>query len=174
MIMLICLVIPAYVANALPVALGGGQPIDNRKMFIDGKRLFGNSKTVRGFISGVVGGLFTSGLLGLLMFNTRVNIFDSAIFYSIGGVLMGLGTMVGDLIGSFLKRRLGLKESTKALLLDEIPFLIVALLFLFPIADHILIDITVINICILIAVTFVLHKITNFLANRIGMKKVPW
>jgi len=46
------LIVPAYISNAGMVLVGGGKPIDNRKMFMDGRRLFGDHKTWKGLILG--------------------------------------------------------------------------------------------------------------------------
>ena len=171
---LIILAIPAYFANAIPVVLGGGTPIDNGRNFIDGKRLFGDSKTIRGFIAGMMGGFVIGSIMGLLLFSTEYNFFDSIIFYPICGFLMGFGTMTGDLIGSFLKRRAGMKEGSPALLLDEITFIFFAIAFILPFASHLAFQFAVLDVALLVVLTFVLHKISNVFANKIGIKKVPW
>lgn len=49
-------IFPAYVANAMPVVLGGGTPIDLGRKLSDGKPIFGSHKTIRGFIAGVTSG----------------------------------------------------------------------------------------------------------------------
>ena len=68
-------IFPAYCANAVPVLAGGGTKMDFGKNFFDGKRLFGNNKTFRGFFFGwAVGaavGLVESFLFGFpLLFYT--------------------------------------------------------------------------------------------------------
>lgn len=53
-------VLPAYAANGLAVIFGRGNrlnaPLDFGKNFLDGKRIFGEGKTVRGFMGGVAAG----------------------------------------------------------------------------------------------------------------------
>ncbi|MFH1470329.1 MAG: CDP-archaeol synthase, partial [Candidatus Micrarchaeota archaeon] len=44
----IILVLPAYVANASPVILGGGTPVDFGRLFYDKKRILGDGKTWKG------------------------------------------------------------------------------------------------------------------------------
>ena len=46
-------IFPAYCANATPVLAGGGTRMDFGKNFYDGKRIFGNNKTFRGFFFGL-------------------------------------------------------------------------------------------------------------------------
>ncbi|MFW9770596.1 MAG: CDP-archaeol synthase [Candidatus Thorarchaeota archaeon] len=43
---------PGYIANAGMVIVGGGKPIDRGKFMKDGRRIFGEHKTWRGFIFG--------------------------------------------------------------------------------------------------------------------------
>ena len=45
-------IFPAYCANGTPVLAGGGTKMDFGKNFVDGKRIFGNNKTFRGFFFG--------------------------------------------------------------------------------------------------------------------------
>jgi uncharacterized protein len=67
------------------------KPIDRGKCFWDGQRIFGDNKTGRGIFAGiVVGGLFAK-IIGFT--------------FSIG-VCAGYLDMLGDLITSFIKRRI--------------------------------------------------------------------
>jgi CDP-2,3-bis-(O-geranylgeranyl)-sn-glycerol synthase len=166
--------LPAYVANSLPVLLGHGTPIDLNKNFIDGKRIFGPGKTVRGFVSAVVGGFFIGGILGLFIFNTPYNIFNSQMSYIYSGVLLGFGAIFGDLCGSFLKRRFNRERGTSMFFIDEIIFLLIALLFGSFVFDSLLFTLSFVDVLILIIITFTLHKIANLLAYIFKLKNVPW
>ena len=44
------LILPAYVANASAVLVGGGTPVDFGKNWRDGKRILGDGKTWRGLL----------------------------------------------------------------------------------------------------------------------------
>jgi CDP-2,3-bis-(O-geranylgeranyl)-sn-glycerol synthase len=81
-------------------------PIDNGMMMQDGQPVFGSSKTIRGMLSAIAATTALAPLLGL-----------AASF----GFLIGASAMVGDLCSSFIKRRLGLKASSRATGLDQIP-----------------------------------------------------
>ncbi|MCP4763847.1 MAG: CDP-archaeol synthase [archaeon] len=48
----IILIMPGYLANAGMVVVGGGKPLDRGHICKDGRRLFGNGKTIRGFFGG--------------------------------------------------------------------------------------------------------------------------
>jgi CDP-archaeol synthase len=106
------LLILLAVANGVPVIakrLFGNRlsyALDGGSRFIDGRSLFGTSKTVRGLLLSIGATSAASPLFGL-DFTT--------------GFLVGLGAMAGDLLSSFTKRRLGMKPSSRATGLDQIP-----------------------------------------------------
>lgn len=152
-------IFPAYVANGAPVIFGGGTPLDfNRK--IKGKAIFGSHKTIRGLIAGLLAGFVMAYLESVFIGSYLLPI----------GILLSIGTMVGDLAGSFIKRRIGKPEGTKMMLLDQYPFLILALIFAYPLGDMP----NVYGIIFLFILTGVLHVLTNFSAHRMKLKKVPW
>ncbi|OYT52596.1 hypothetical protein B6U66_01345 [Candidatus Bathyarchaeota archaeon ex4484_135] len=156
-------ILPAYFANGAPVLFGGGRPIDGGKLFWDGRPILGPRKTVRGFISGVVVGTITGLLLGLAGIGGPL---PGAVFL---GFLMGLGAVLGDLTGSFLKRRLNRPPGAPAPLLDQLDFVLGALLLSLPYRPPSL-DVLA---CVLV-LTPVIHLATNFGAYKLGLKKEPW
>ncbi len=169
---LLLFILPAYVANGVPVLFKGKTPIDLGERLHDGQRFFGASKTVRGFLAGVAAGTLTGGLLAgafpeelvFLDFSQKVA----------AGFLLSIGAMAGDLAGSFVKRRLAVPSGGKIRFLDQMPFLLVALLFsvlAFPaLAPEIRLD----GLVFLMLVTALLHRFVNWLAYSTGLKSVPW
>jgi CDP-diglyceride synthetase len=109
------------VANGAPVitnTLFGkcwASPIDNGLCLSDGHRLFGNKKTWRGLLSAIFLTTPVAILLGL---------------EPVIGLLFGILTMTGDLLTSFIKRRLGKIESSRARGLDTVPESLLPLLLL--------------------------------------------
>ena len=81
-------------------------PIDGNARFVDGRALLGPSKTIRGV---VVSLLVTA--LGAIQLGLQLWL----------GLLVASTAMAGDLLSSFLKRRLHLAPSSKATGLDQIP-----------------------------------------------------
>ncbi|HET7680194.1 MAG TPA: CDP-archaeol synthase [Xanthobacteraceae bacterium] len=81
-------------------------PIDGNTQFLDGRPLFGPSKTIRGILVSLLATTLAAPLLGL----------GFAV-----GLLVAATAMAGDLLSSFLKRRLGLPSSSRAIGLDQIP-----------------------------------------------------
>jgi hypothetical protein len=107
------------VANATPVIakriLGNrfAYPVDGNITLYDGRPLFGPSKTVRGLLLALVVTAAAAPLLGL----------DVTI-----GLVVGATAMAGDLLSSFIKRRLGFAPSSRATGLDQIPEVLFPLL----------------------------------------------
>ena len=100
------------VANGTPVLAGhllGGRlarPVDGGRLAPDGRPWLGVSKTVRGVLLSVAATAAFAAALDL--------------GWSTGGVFGALA-MGGDLLSSFIKRRLGLAPSSRAPGLDQIP-----------------------------------------------------
>jgi hypothetical protein len=100
------------VANGAPILLHrwlgrrGGWPVDGGLQFVDRRPLFGPSKTYRGVLAAVLATGAAAIPIGLPW---RI------------GLLIGGCAMLGDLLSSFLKRRLGLPSSAMALGLDQVP-----------------------------------------------------
>lgn len=168
---LVLFVLPSYFANAVPVVLGGGTPIDLGANFSDKKRIFGDGKTIRGFAAGVIAGTLVGGIEGYVLLQSEFAFYPTPMLFLISGFLLSFGTMFGDLAGSFIKRRMGMKRSQPSLILDQLFFFIFALLFVVPILPSIL---SIEGIIFLFILTYVLHVLFNFAANRLGLKNVPW
>jgi len=165
-------ILPSYFANSIPVLLGGGAPIDGKRKLADGQRLFGEGKTVRGLLSGVFAGVVVGALEGFILTGSPWDIYGTGVStYILAGLLLGLGTMVGDLAGSFIKRRMGTSQGKPSLILDQLMFLVFALLFAYPLASALLTPAAVLFLFIL---TYFVHIGANVIANRLGLKKVPW
>jgi CDP-diglyceride synthetase len=100
------------VANGTPVIakriLGNrlAWPVDGGLSLPDGRPVFGASKTLRGILIAVLATTLAAPMLGLS--------------WTIG-LRAGALAMAGDLISSFLKRRLGRPSSSRAFGLDQIP-----------------------------------------------------
>ncbi|MBU0586069.1 CDP-2,3-bis-(O-geranylgeranyl)-sn-glycerol synthase [Candidatus Micrarchaeota archaeon] len=165
---LVIFVLPAYIANALPVLLGGGIAMDFGRKFSDGKRILGNGKTIMGFLGGVVSGICAGGVIS---YYYLLPFFPDVKTQFICFAFMSLGTMIGDALGSFMKRRMGMDDG-KPFVLDQLMFLAVALVFAMPFVSLEVYDI--VPLIFLFAMTYFLHLGSNSIANRLGWKKVPW
>lgn len=154
----ILFIFPAYCANATPVLAGGGLTMDFGKNFFDGKRIFGSNKTFRGFFFGLSIGILV-GLAESVLFE----------YPPLFVILPPLGALTGDLFGAFLKRRLGIQPGDLLPIIDQIDFVIGALIFSIPLS--------IINwslVLVVLIITPPIHLLTNFGAYKLGLKKHPW
>src|SRR6516225_8111296 len=100
------------IANGTPVVikrlLGDflAHPLDGGRTFVDGRPLFGSSKTIRGVATSMVATAAFAPVFGVTLTT---------------GLVIALGAMGGDLLSSFLKRRMGYASSSRALGVDQIP-----------------------------------------------------
>ena len=112
------------IANGVPIIAAatcgdrGAWPVDGGRRWTDGRRLLGDTKTWRGV---VLAPLATG--LGAMLLDWSATV----------GVVIGVAAMLGDLLSSFVKRRLAIPTSGMALGLDQIPE---ALLPLLAVADR--------------------------------------
>jgi len=171
----IWLLLPAYTPNNFAVVFGGGAPIDLGRNFIDGRRILGNGKTIRGFIAGVIGGLivahiqlFTESFAGFSLFSSL----EYETFFLLSFSL-SFGSLFGDVVGSFIKRRCGFERGASFPLLDQLSFLFFALLFASRIEGFEKLYTTEVIVAAVI-LTPLLHVLTNVIAYKLGLKEVPW
>ena len=178
-------IIPAYVGNGFAVVTGGGRPIDLGRKFTDKRRILGDGKTIRGFIGGLMIG-FSAGLLQLAIANPLNELMQSLIIqYQLGidatvvermispsilrVFLISLGALLGDLLGSFIKRRMDLERGKPAPLLDQLDFVAVALLF-----GYIVTPLPWAYLVVILVLTPLIHLMANGIAYKAGLKSVPW
>lgn len=171
--------LPAYAANAAPVLLNRFKiwetlnvPVDfNGK--IGGQSVFGSTKTVRGIIGGILAGaavVFAQALIhSFLPQREYIYIMPYPLFSILWlGILMGLGEGLGDLLKSFVKRRLGLKSGAAAFPLDQTSYLgalLLSFLYHIPPAGH---------IWAILIISPLIPVVANIIAYKIGWKKVWW
>ena len=152
-------IFPAYCANATPVIAGGGACMDFGKNFFDGKRIFGNNKTFRGFFFGLAIGVFV-GLMDYLAFPG----FPIAFVF-----LVPLGALLGDLAGAFLKRRIGIAPGGLFPVVDQVDFVAGALVLSIPLSI-----LSWPLAVIVLIITPPIHLLTNFCAYKLKLKSNPW
>lgn len=167
-------ILPAYIANAFPVIFGGGIAIDMGKKLSDGKPVFGSHKTFRGFIAGLLAGVLTSVIQTVLLQSYPLSDFVLSLpfqFNVLIGSMIALGALMGDLIHSFIKRRMGLVEGSPLPVADQLDFVLGAILFSLPVSAY---PPPLLTVVIVILITPPTHLLTNFIAYMLGVKKTPW
>ena len=170
--------LPAYVANLSGLAFGGGTPVDGGKDYKDGRRLIGNGVTWKGLQNGTILGTLVGvvlGMIGTFFGDLSVltgGIIDLHVYVSvIGGLILGFlmafGALLGDLVGSFIKRRIGLQSGEPAPLMDQLDFVVGALVL-----SLLVVQISWKFFLIIAVLTLVLHLGSNCIAYLIGIKDV--
>ena len=175
------LMLPALVPNSAAVLLGGGRPIDFGRSW-RGRRILGDGKTWRGFVGGATAGIIV-GILQVAAGETT----DMPEAWTFGGwpsaltivVCLGLGSMLGDSMGSFIKRRLGVNRGTKAPGLDQYNFVIGAFLLVMIFNSswfriHYIDGNAIWGLVALLITVPVLHRGINIIGYALGRKEVPW
>ncbi|AEM38061.1 protein of unknown function DUF46 [Pyrolobus fumarii 1A] len=157
----IAIYVPALVANGSATLISRGHPIDMGLRLPDGRRVLGDGKTVEGFTLAMLYATSIAFTFALLLNNPLIAYY---------GVIAGLGALIGDMVGSFTKRRLGLERGAHAPILDQLDFIIGAYL-LTIMAGYKPNLIMAIAFAVMV---YMLHRITNIVAYRLGIKSVPW
>ncbi|MBU0530260.1 MAG: CDP-archaeol synthase, partial [Nanoarchaeota archaeon] len=85
------------------------------------------------------------------------------------GFLLGFGTVIGDMCGSFIKRRIGLKRGQSAPVLDQDDFLVGAFVF-----ASLLVVIKWEWVVMMLIFTFIFHVIANRIGYWIHVKREPY
>ncbi len=157
-------------------------PVDFGKKMKDGRRIFGDHKTWRGIFFGIVFGTLSGvlfwyycvvkhdkfSLASNLDFEMLKSGFPVYPWYT--GFFMSLGDHFGDLLGSFIKRRLNIKSGGALPLYDQGFWMVTGLVFALPFiwAE---VNLWFYFVTMIIA-TPVLHFLSNPIAYLIGLKDV--
>jgi hypothetical protein len=129
-------------------------PLDAGMKLGDGQPLFGASKTARGLVVSIAATTLAAGLLGL----------DWST-----GAIFAAASMGGDLMSSFIKRRLGLALHAQALGLDQIPEALLPMLLL-PTTLHL----SAADIAVTVAAFVILELALSWLLFRLHIRDRPY
>jgi CDP-2,3-bis-(O-geranylgeranyl)-sn-glycerol synthase len=170
MIHAVWFILPAWMGNMLACTFGGGNPIDGGKNFSDGRRLLGKGKTIRGLLVGIVSAVIVALIQWVIWTPYE---FNPLIF----GLLMGCGAMMGDLVKSFIKRRINISSGRPFPPFDQIDFICGAIALYYIAGPYILnryYPLTWEMVIILLVLTPIAHLSTNAIGYTLGMKNVWW
>ena len=168
-------ILPAYFSNGSGLLFGGGVPVDFGKSDKNGVRWIGDGVTWKGFIAGTIIGTITGaiqGVLGPYIIKEFGQYIITPIITNVPegmliGFLLGFGALLGDAIGSFLKRRLGIGRGKPAPILDQLDFIIVAIILV-----SFVVELNLMFIIIALVLTLAIHFLTNAGAYLLGIKDV--
>jgi CDP-2,3-bis-(O-geranylgeranyl)-sn-glycerol synthase len=152
---LVLLFLPAGVANMAPVVLtrllGPGRPVH--------ERLFGSHKTWQGLIGGTAAGFaFFLGQRRLLTPDAPLVL----------GLAIAGGSLIGDLIKSYFKRRLSIEPGRAWFPFDQVDYIIGAIVFAWP-----FVQLTPLQIAAVIASYLLLHLLVAAIGYLLGLKQRP-
>lgn len=167
--------LPAYIPNNVAVLAGGGRPIDGGRTW-QGNRILGDGKTWRGTIVGIGAGVVLAVLLGHGADAASAASGIPFPAFSIGIALaFPTGALLGDMAASFVKRRTGRARGAPLPLIDQLDFLIVALVVGFVVDPAWMLATFDTRLLVVVFVlTPILHVTTNGIAYLVGVKNEPW
>ena len=148
------------VANGTPVLVNKvmgkrwAWPVDNELKLRDGHRLWGNTKTWRGLCAAVFFSILAAIISGL---------------EPLTGALFGALAMVGDLLASFIKRRMGRVESSRARGFDTVPESLLPILLLKE-----SLALSLIDIILIVALFFLIEELVSPVLYRLHIRKRPY
>ena len=193
------ILLPSFFTNAAMVLTGKIKgiprfPIDGGRMHKDGERILGDGKSWNGFIGGWIVGFTVSVAISwwifariyeadqyqLLSFFTQDSIrsFISSVYdleglhlgiYLLSQGLIALGSPVGDMMGSYVKRRRHIGRGSVFLFVDQNDFIILSALvslFFFPFTWYYWL--------VVLTLTPLLTAFSNWIGYLMYKKDVPW
>ncbi len=186
------LILPAYIANGCAALLGGGIPIDFGKNYKDGKRIFGDGKTWRGLILGILfgkNGGFSLSNVAIILTPTDYNFISFEKLDFTGFPIMipiifsiSFGALFGDIVESFFKRRFSIERGKDWIPFDQVDFILGVLFLVFIVSSLLQAakltegnwffnTFSVWHIVFLLFVTPFFHVLGNFLNNKRRVSK---
>jgi CDP-2,3-bis-(O-geranylgeranyl)-sn-glycerol synthase len=160
------------IAMHLPVLKDMNYPLDFGKS-LGGIRIFGDHKTFRGLISGMIFGVIVVAIQ-VSLYNAYEPIRNiswvkyNEINWVVFALLSGAGPLLGDAIKSFFKRRMNLKPGATWFPFDQIDYILGGIIFVLPIVQlewwkYILVAV----------IYFIAHPMATFLGYLLKMKDSP-
>ena len=173
-------VAPLYAANScavlskfVPILKNWTTPVDFG-LSLKGERILGKGKTFRGLLFGVACGIAISYLQYCIaphIILSNMSFYNGASFQKIIllGFLLSSGGLLGDMVKSFFKRRVGIKSGRPWPVFDQLDFivgglLVASLVYTPPLPAIIL----------LVFGTPVIHFLSNISAYLLHLKDVWW
>ena len=183
------IIIPAYIANASALLVGGKTPIDFGRKFKDGKRILGDGKTWNGLITGGFIGI-TAGFaiataapyINQIFADNNLDFLSITNFEGFPFMIpiiasITYGALLGDLIESFFKRRKGISRGNNWIPFDQIDFILGVLCFSLIMSTilHVtgamsynwfLVNLTLPHVLFLLIVSPFIHLFSNFVHKK--------
>ncbi len=167
----------ASCGNRLPLPGVLKKPLEKLAVPIDfgrtlnGREIFGKNKTWRGLVVGVITGVFVAGIQAILFSNIAFLRNNTVVDYTrcncvLVGALMGAGALLGDLVESLIKRRLGKPSGKPWFPWDQADWIIGAMLL------SSLVCVPALKIAAITLVLYIgVHLCSDRIVYKLGIKK---
>jgi CDP-2,3-bis-(O-geranylgeranyl)-sn-glycerol synthase len=167
------IMLPAYLPNPVAALFGGGTPVDLWRNCSDGHRVFGDGKTYRGLIAGILAGIAIGVIQIWAVGAYGLSSLPQQTLLSV--MLLAVGALSGDLVKSFFKRRFGKDRGAKWPVADQYDLVAGAfvLLLIFNPA-WIFTEVTLPAFLCILILTPLLHRAVNIIGYAFKVKEVPW
>jgi len=148
------------IANGAPILIRVlvhdrfNRAVDFGQKLTDGHAIFGSSKTWRGIFAALICTAIAAPLLG-----HPVEI----------GILVALYTVTGDLISSFIKRRLAMAPSSMAPVIDQVPESLLPAIML---KQHFGLDYA--GVLLLVLIFIIIELLLSHILYKWGIRKRPY
>ena len=171
--------LPVGVANMAPIFAAHlpflkryTTPLDYGKKW-QGRRIFGDHKTIRGLTIGIVTGIVTVYLQQYLyqispFLQKNVPLDYSNLNPIVLGTLSGAGALIGDLIKSFFKRRANIKAGTSWIPYDQIDYIIGG-----SVLTSLMIPLSLFQYTLALLLFPALHLLISYFGFLLHLKKSP-
>jgi CDP-2,3-bis-(O-geranylgeranyl)-sn-glycerol synthase len=171
--------LPVGVANVIPILIAKtnmlqslAYPIDFKKTY-KGKRIFGDHKTIRGFVVGILAAICTVFIQQYVYMQSDVVRQFVPIDYTqlspiLFGLLAALGALVGDAAKSFFKRQINIKPGKTWFPFDQIDYIIGGIIF-----TCLYIPLGIWQYILLFIVWFLIHILSTRIGYILTLKKSP-
>lgn len=172
--------LPAAIANMMPIFAARWKslkrydyPMDFHKTF-RGKRIFGDHKTIRGLVVGMVFSTLVLWLQQLAVQHIHfvATLTDQVDYRQLSvlilGPLFGLGALLGDAIESFFKRQRGVKPGDGWFPFDQTDYIIGGAIATMP-----FVQLSILQYIWLIFIWLIIHVISTFVGYKLGLKDKP-
>ncbi len=165
-------ILPAWVANSaaidvsgLPVLKRFGTPVDFG-MAYRGRRLLGDGKTWRGLVCGTLAGGACAHLQAIW---APAGLYHMTAYT---GLLLGFGALMGDMVESFIKRRMGMDRGHPLFLMDQLDYVFGAFFMAWTHVSFAVVGLGYLAMACLLTVPT--HFLASVVAWRLKLKKNPW
>ena len=177
------IMIPAYIPNPAAALIGGGTPVDFGKCAKDGRRILGDGKTWRGLIGGILVGVIFGLVQMVLVDYFQWDFLPKHTIITI--CALATGALLGDMIKSYYKRRLGKERGAKwpiADMYDMVVGSLVLMVFALLVTGNIgwfaenfdSVWFLLGTFAAILILSPLLHRGTNIIGYLLGLKDVPW